>query len=54
MNEESFDALFDASLCDSASQKIPEQIHPRSVQIAEEGDIPGPSSSVVTASAASR
>jgi hypothetical protein len=41
MNEESFDTAFDASLCHSTREKIPEHIHPRSIQIAEKGSIPG-------------
>ena len=41
MNEESFDGAFDASLGDSTSQKIPEHVDPRSIQIAEERGIPG-------------
>jgi hypothetical protein len=35
MNEESFDGPFDALLCDSTGQKIPEHVDPRSIQIAE-------------------
>jgi hypothetical protein len=35
MNKESFDAAFDASLCDSASQNIPEHIDAHSVRIRE-------------------